>query len=124
MSTLKVNNLQDINGANNSTPEQVAKGRIKAWVEFDGASDTIRTDFGVSSITDVGTGEYEVNFDTAFADANYVVFGSCVGSTSGGFHAVITSSGSVKQTGKCPFRMRHIEDFNVEVQHVQLAFIR
>ena len=35
MSTLKVNNLQDINGANNSTPEQVAQGRAKFWVTFE-----------------------------------------------------------------------------------------
>ena len=36
MSTLKVNNLQDISGGNNSTPEQVAKGRAKAWLHMKG----------------------------------------------------------------------------------------
>ena len=49
MSTLKVNNLQDINGANNSTPEQVAKGRAKAWINFNGTgTDSIVGIFNVS----------------------------------------------------------------------------
>ena len=74
MSTLKVNNLQDINGANNSTPEQVAQGRAKAWVNFNGTGTVaIRDDFNVSSITDNGTGDYTVTFDNAMPSANYAV---------------------------------------------------
>ena len=78
MSTLKVNNLQDINGANNSTPEQVAQGRAKAWVNFNGAAATAATDmtgvadsFNVSSLIDNGTGQYRVNFTNAMSNANY-----------------------------------------------------
>ncbi len=84
MSTLKVNNLQDINGANNSTPEQVAQGRAKAWVNFDGAgtltsSDQtgVRDSFNISSVIDVAAGVYTVNIDTDMSDTNYVVVG-CV----------------------------------------------
>ena len=74
MSTLKVNNLQDINGANNSTPEQVAQGRAKAWVNFNGTGTVaIRDDFKVSSITDNGTGDYTVTFSSAMSNANYAV---------------------------------------------------
>ena len=124
MSTLKVNTIQDTSGGSSSTPAQIANGRIKAWAEFNGDSDAIRADYGVSSITDVGTADYEVNFDTAFADTSYVVFGSSVGSTTGGYHGIVTSSGSAKETGKCPFRMRHVEDYYSEVAHVQIAFIR
>ena len=49
----------------------------RAWVNFDGTGTVaIRASFNVSSITDNGTGDYTVNFTTAFADANYaVVFG-------------------------------------------------
>jgi hypothetical protein len=80
MSTLKVNNLQDINGANNSTPEQVAQGRAKAWVNFDGTFATspytegnggIRNAFNVSSVTDNGTGDYTINFSSSLSNANY-----------------------------------------------------
>ena len=77
MSTLKVNNLQDINGANNSTPEQVAQGRAKAWVDFNGQGTlAIRDSFNVSSITDNGTGNYDVTFSISFPNADYCFLGS------------------------------------------------
>lgn len=47
---------------------------VKAWVNFDGTGTVlIRESFNVSSITDNGTGDYTVNFDTAMPDANYTV---------------------------------------------------
>ena len=53
MSTLKVNNLQNINGANNSTPEQVAQGRAKAWIRFNmSGTASISNSYNVSSIAD------------------------------------------------------------------------
>jgi len=53
----------------------------KAWVNFNGTGTVaIRGSFNVSSITDNGTGNYTVNFTTAFADVNYSMSGS-VGST-------------------------------------------
>ena len=89
MSTLKVNNLQDINGANNSTPEQVSQGRAKAWVRFNGTGTVSITDsFNISSISDNGTGSYAFAFTTNMANTNYVAmantgrFAHCGGSTS------------------------------------------
>ena len=74
MSTLKVATIQDTSGNNSSTPAQVAEGRAKAWVNFNGTGTVaIRDDFNVSSITDNGTGLYSVNFTTAMANANYAV---------------------------------------------------
>ena len=44
----------------------------RAWVNFDGTGTvSIAGSGNVSSITDVGTGEYVVNFATAMEDANY-----------------------------------------------------
>ena len=40
-----------------------------AWVNFN--QSTIREDFGVSSVTDGGTGRYTTNFSTSMGDANY-----------------------------------------------------
>ena len=55
-----------------------ASGLCKAWVNFNGTSTVaIRASYNVSSITDNGTGDYTVNFTTAFADANYCYTGSC-----------------------------------------------
>jgi len=59
--------------------------QAKAWVNFDGsggdgATISASSSFGVSSIGDNGTGDYTVNFETAFSDANYVWAG-CAGDT-------------------------------------------
>jgi hypothetical protein len=52
-------------------------GHPKAWVNFNGTGTVaIRSDYGVASITDNGTGEYTVNYDTAFSSANYFLGGS------------------------------------------------
>ena len=46
----------------------------KAWVNFNGTSTVaIRTSYNVSSITDDGTGKYDVNFSTAMSDNDYSV---------------------------------------------------
>ena len=47
-------------------------GTAKAWVNFNGTGTVaIRASFNVRSITDNGTGNYNVNFTTAMQDANY-----------------------------------------------------
>ena len=76
ITTAKVTTLQDASGNNSSTPEQIGQGRAKAWVNFNGTTNTggncdIRDSFNVSSVTDEGTGAYTVNFSTAMASANY-----------------------------------------------------
>jgi len=49
----------------------------KAWVNFNGTGTVaIRASYNVSSITDIGAGDYVVNFTTAFADSNYSVAGA------------------------------------------------
>ena len=46
----------------------------KAWVNFDGTGTVaIRSSYNVSSITDDGTGRYDVNFSTAMTDNDYSV---------------------------------------------------
>ena len=87
MSTLKVNNLQDINGANNSTPEQVAQGRAKFWVTFEGDSSgtnkTINDSFNVTTVTDNGTGDFTINFTNNFLNDDYCVIGGHVSWSNG-----------------------------------------
>jgi|TARA_R100000081_G_scaffold68127_1_gene35569 hypothetical protein len=77
MSTLKVATIQDTSGNNSSTPEQVAQGRAKAWVNFEAdGTVAIIDDFNVSSITDGGTAIFTVNFTNALPNANYTMTGS------------------------------------------------
>ncbi len=77
MSTLKVNTIQNTSGGASSTPEQIEQGRAKNWVNFNGTGTVaIRDDYGISSITDNGTGQYQVNFDTAMSNTNYAIIAS------------------------------------------------
>jgi hypothetical protein len=70
MSTLRVTTLQNLSGVEVYT--------AKAWVNFNGTGTVaIRASGNVSSITDLGTGYYQLNFTTAFADTNYSIVGSC-----------------------------------------------
>jgi len=91
MSTIKVNNLQNASGSSNSTPEEIQQGRAKAWVNFDGTgTPSISEDYNVSSITDEGTGQYTITFDSSQPNANYVVAGTGTWSSlSWGLHITV-----------------------------------
>ena len=72
MSEIRVTTLKDTSGGNSSTTSQIASGRAKAWVNFNGqGAVAIRANFNVNSITDNGTGRYTVNFSTALDDSNF-----------------------------------------------------
>jgi hypothetical protein len=78
MSTLKTNTLSNVAGTASTAIENAINGSAKAWVNFNGTGTVaIRASFNVTSITDNGTGDYTVNFTTAFADANYNFVGTC-----------------------------------------------
>lgn len=49
----------------------------RAWVNFDGYTAGINSQFNVSSITRNGAGDWTVNFASSMPDANYAVF--CTG---------------------------------------------
>ena len=66
MSTIKVDTIKNTSNVEVFT--------VKAWVNFDGtwtSGDPIRASGNVSSLVDVGTGYYTVNFTTAMPDVNY-----------------------------------------------------
>ena len=71
---LRAGTLTDSSGTNPSTATQIAQGRAKAWVNFDGTgTPAISDSLNASSITDNGTGNYTVNFTNAMSDTNYCV---------------------------------------------------
>ena len=78
MSTLKVNTIQNTSAAHSSTPEEIAQGRAKSWINFNGSGTiAIRDSFNVSSIADEGTGQYQVNFTNNMSTTtDYVVIAS------------------------------------------------
>jgi len=77
--------------ASGSAPSYSAR----AWVNFNGTGTVaINASGNVSSITDNGTGNYQVNFATAMPDANY----SCSGSANDNAGLVTTHSGTYSTT--------------------------
>jgi len=96
------------NGINWAIVSTNEKRVCKAWVNFDGTTNTagdcdIRDSFNVSSVTDNGTGDYTVNFINAMKDANYsaVVTASCLNWVNSGNQATAFNTGHV--------RVSHIE---------------
>ena len=73
MSTLKVNTIQDSSGSNASTTAEIAEGRAKMWINFDMNAGSITDSFGVSSITDDGTGLFTITYSSAFSNTNYCI---------------------------------------------------
>jgi len=74
MSTLKLGTIATQDGTESTDVTNVVNGTAKAWVNFNGTGTVaIRRGFNVSSLVDVGTGYYTVNFTTAMTDANFSV---------------------------------------------------
>ena len=72
MSTLKVDNLSNTNNTFGVSTNSIAEGYSKAWVNFNGTGTiVIRDQFNVNSITDLGLGDYRVNFTTPLANNRY-----------------------------------------------------
>jgi len=93
MSEVRVTTLKDTAGANSSTTAEIASGRAKSWVNFNGASTVaIRANFNVNSITDNGTGDYTVNFSNALTDANYCVAHHVGNYNEGGTNSTVTGA--------------------------------
>jgi hypothetical protein len=67
----------------------------RAWVNFSGATPTVRANGNVSSVTKSSTGNYVVNFTTAMVDANY-----CAQTTvDGNWNGVNASTSGVRPGG-------------------------
>lgn len=62
----------------------LAEQAVKGWVQFNGTGViAIGDSFNVTSITDNGTGDYTINWTTAFINDDYCASGSCGNSGSG-----------------------------------------
>tara|TARA_R110000764_G_scaffold235972_1_gene330781 strand:+ start:369 stop:746 length:378 start_codon:yes stop_codon:yes gene_type:complete len=74
MSTIKANTLLHSDGSTTTQPSIPALDTrmATAWVAFNGTGTVaIKGDYGVSSITDLDTGDYQINFSTNRASVTY-----------------------------------------------------
>jgi len=75
LSDIRANTISAANGTDPVT--LTGQYAAKAWVNFNGTGTvSIRESGNLSSITDVSTGLFTLNFTTAMTDANYAVVGS------------------------------------------------
>jgi hypothetical protein len=73
----KVGTITDTSGNNSSTTAQIAQGRAKAWINFDGGDVTqVRDSFNVDSVTNVASGKQQINFTNAMPNDDYTFSGS------------------------------------------------
>ena len=79
-STLKINTLTGVStagsiavtGEGNSTTTNLQQGLCKGWCNFDGTGTAaFRDTFNFSSLSDQGTGIYDLNFTNNMANTNY-----------------------------------------------------
>tara|TARA_R100001510_G_C7578086_1_gene152100 strand:+ start:18 stop:425 length:408 start_codon:yes stop_codon:yes gene_type:complete len=89
MSTLKVDAIENSTGSTvfQVTPENLSKGIAKAFVRVEGLQDfegffILDASHNISSVQDIGTGKYRVNFQTAFTNSSrYLAVAACSQST-------------------------------------------
>ena len=86
MSNLFVDNFGKRDQSAKITADTLLQGTAKAWLNLNGTGTiATRDSFNVSSITDLGTGSYDVNLSAALPNANYA-------RSYGGQDATITNS--------------------------------
>ena len=79
MSTLRANTVANAAGTGPAT--LTAQEAAKAHANYDHTVPSITRSLNVSSITDVGTGDFTTNFTNSFDAADYHLGGCCEGQT-------------------------------------------
>ena len=97
-SILKVDSLTGVTTAGsinvtcegNSTTTNLQQSLVKVWAKFNGSSFGELDSFNVSSFTDSGTGNYTVNINNDFSNANHASV-----EASGAYHTVNDAANAV-----------------------------
>ena len=110
--------IEDSGGGHGSTASEIFDGRAKVFVNFRGTSTvTIRQSKGVSSITDAGTGKYQINLSVNLANSNYTALGNAGMNDESGSD---TSAVDIRDPNTTNFRL-HNED--VDHGHTDREFM-
>ena len=93
MSTLKADTIQSTGGGAATLTKQHA---AKAWVNFDGSASNAaaRDSFNLSSMTDSGTGDHEMNVSSALVNDDFSSTSSCRGDSSNDNRSICTLNSS------------------------------
>jgi len=98
----------------------------RAWVNFNGTgTPAIRGSGNVTSITDNGTGDYTLNFTTAFPDTNYSpVFGGARQDFSYNSAVYINNTSSTYTTTALRLTVVQLNDAPVDIPNINVAIFR
>lgn len=93
-------NVDVIQSSTSGTPPQFNDGNgtqvgtlCRAWVNYNGGTQTVVASFNVSSVTRNSAGNYTVNMTTALSDAKYAISLGMNSGTDGSFVKLGTSGG-------------------------------
>ena len=88
-SILRVNTLTDASSNNSIATSFIAGGSAKVWGKLSGAAQTINDSLNLSSRTDLGVGQTELNFSSAFGSSHFskTALADFDGSIDNGLHA-------------------------------------
>ena len=62
-----------VTGEGNSTTTNLQQGLAKVWADYEGATNTVRDSFNLSSVDDDGTGIFDYNYTSNMNANNYAV---------------------------------------------------
>jgi hypothetical protein len=119
MSTIKVDTIKNTSNVEVFT--------CKAWVNFDGTTNTggtctIRASGNVTSVTDVSSSKYRVNFATAMPDANYST--TAMGDVANGVNVCINSGETAPTASFIELRTYNTGWAGVDSSYVFIAVFR
>lgn len=86
----------------------------RAWVNFNAVADNINSSGNVSSITDEGTGAYQINFTTALPDANYSVAGMSTQGSAGAALIINLRNGGTFSTSAVDIDVKNASSTGIE----------
>ena len=123
MSEIRAPTISDLAGTGPAT--LTGQYAAKAWVNFDGTGTiAARDSFNVASLTDNGTGDYTVNFNSSMSNNSYSTSGDVmrnVATTTNAVSLVIhlqsTGSGSYSSmvtTGAVRITCKKVNDYTTE----------
>ena len=94
---------------------------VRAWVDFDGTGAlSVNGSGNVTSVTDLGTGSYRLNFTNAMPDTNYAVIGTSYHDASG----VMFFTSYEKTTTTARVRLFSTSFSIIDSQEVSVAILR
>ena len=102
MSNLVVSNISD--GTTSVGTGYVVNGSAKAWVNFNGTGTVaIRDSLNIGSLTDNGTGSWNINFTNNMANTNYA------------------ATSAIAQFSPFPIAQAYIQSTQVNYQNLNVA---